>query len=161
MLKKTIFFLALLCALSPNIFSQDCKKFTPVVMMHYLLDGQPGIKTGFEAGYIGQGSKFGYTAGFQLEFHEAGKTGGEDVANETGNLFKMFVKGSYRIYRKENKRMIFITAAPELNMNAAMDFKTGIRFMFPVSPKFGFGIEPHTSLVNGNIGANMQLFCRL
>ena len=161
MLKKTIFCFALLCAIFPKSYSQDCKNFVPIVMAHYVLDGQQGFKTGFEAGYIGQGSKFGYSAGFQLEFHEPGKPGGEDLANESGNLFKMFVKGSYRIYRKENKRMIFITAAPELNMNAVFDMNSGLRFMFPVSPKFGFGLEPNTSLINGKVSANLQLFCRL
>ena len=130
-------------------------------MAHYVLDGQQGLKTGFEAGYIGQASKFGYTAGFQLEFHQAGKPGGEEIANETGNLFKMFVKGTYRIYRKENKRMILVTLSPELNMNSAFDLKTGLRFMFPVSPKFGFGLEPNASVLNGNIAANLQVFCRL
>lgn len=161
MLKKTILFFALICAFHQKSISQDCKKFTPVAIAHYLLDGEPGFKAGFEAGYIGQSSRFGYSAGFQLEFHEPGKTGGEDVANATGNLFKMFFKGTYRIYRKENKKLILLTLSPELNMNAVFDLKTGVRFMFPVSSKFGFGIEPHTSLMNGNVGANLQLFARL
>ena len=161
MLKKTIFFLALLCALSPKSYSQDCRGLIPIAMAHYVVDGQQGFKTGFEAAYIGQACKFGYSAGFQLEFHQAGKPGGEEIANETGNLFKMFVKGTYRIYRKENKRMVFVTLAPELNMNSSFDLKTGIRFMFPVSPKFGFGLEPNASVLNGNFAANLQLFCRL
>ena len=88
MLKKTTFFLALLCALSLKSRSQDCEGMIPVIMAHYVVDGQQGFKTGFEAGYLGQACKFGYSAGFQLEFHQAGKPGGEEVANATGNLFK-------------------------------------------------------------------------
>jgi hypothetical protein len=160
MLQKTILLLAL-CAFHLHSFSQECKSFTPIVSAHYIMDGKPGVKTGFEAGYIGHRSKFGYSAGFELEFHDQENHSGEEYANETGNMFKMYFKGSYRIYRKGNSRMLFLTVTPEINMKSKFDLRSGIRLILPVTAKFGLGLEPSASVLNGNFTTALQIVAKL
>jgi hypothetical protein len=155
------FILALIfCAFYISSYSQDCRKFTPIVSAHYILDGKPGVKTGFEAGYIGHRSRFGYSAGFELEFHDQEKSSGEENANLTGNMFKMYFKGNYRIYKKENN-ILLLTLSPEINMKSRFDLRSGLRFILPVSPKLGFGLEPSASLLHGNFTTAIQIVARL
>jgi hypothetical protein len=159
MLQKTILLLAL-CAFNISSYSQDCKKFTPIVSAHYILDGKPGVKTGFEAGYIGHRSRFGYSAGFELEFHDQEKPTGEENANQTGNMFKMYLKGNYRIYKKDNS-ILLLTLSPEINMKSRFDLRSGLRIILPLSPKFGFGLEPSASVLHGNFSTAIQIVARL
>jgi hypothetical protein len=156
---KTLAVVLLILFSSFYSLSQECKKFNPVVLAQYIVNGKSGLKTGFEAGYIGMNTNWGYTAGFIMEFHEPGS--GEDVANATGDMFRMFLKGSYRVHKKENRRMIYLTLSPELNMSGRFDLMGGVRFLFPFSGKIGLGIEPGTSLLYGDLHTNLQLFFRL
>jgi hypothetical protein len=159
MYQKTILLLTLSVFYFQS-YSQDCKTFTPIVSAYYILDAKPGVKTGFEAGYIGHGSRFGYSVGFEMEFHDQEKPLGEEYANQTGDMFKMYFKGNYRIYKKANN-LILLTLSPEINMKSRFDLKTGIRFLIPVSQKFGFGLEPSASLLNGNFSTALQIVARL
>lgn len=148
----TTIFLAFIISIQSN--AQSCEQ-SPGLISAYYTHTNKGFGIGVEAGFMSEYSPFGAMLGTNYILYN-NKTIEKYSGLETG-IANFYFKGLIRVLRVENKMHAFLVASPQLGLESGFEFNSGAKFLFPLSERLAFQIEPLYSLKQRSCQFNFHL----
>jgi hypothetical protein len=138
--------------------AQQCGAPAPVISVYYPVSAGIKYGLGLEAGHQGIDGPVGIFGGFYFQSLSDGAIR-KDADSAGTDRFRtaFYLKGLLRLTRTEGVASLYLVAAPQLDGQSKMDFRSGLRIMFPVGKNRGLGIEPLYSVKQKSLMVNLLM----
>jgi hypothetical protein len=138
--------------------AQQCGAPAPVISIYYPVSAGIKYGLGLEAGHQGVDGPVGIFGGFYFQSLSAGAIRKDsDSTGKDKFQTAFYLKGLLRLTRTEGVASLYLVAAPQLDGQSKMDFRSGLRLMFPLGEKRGLGIEPVYSVKQKSLTVNLLM----
>jgi hypothetical protein len=136
--------------------AQLCGAPAPVISVYYPVSAGIKYGLGLEAGHQGVDGPVGIFGGFYFQSLSASYTRKDtDSAGRDNFRTAFYLKGLFRLTRSEGVASLHLVTATQLDGQSKMDFRSGLRLMFPLGEKKGVGIEPLYSVKQKSLTVNL------
>jgi hypothetical protein len=135
--------------------AQKCGLPVPITSVYYLHTPHAKFGIGLEAGSQSIETPFGIFAGvnFARLTEEYQKSGAGDYDFSSS----FYLKGLVRITPRDRGGSLYFVGSPAVSMQTGVDFRTGLRAMFPLGRRMGVGVEPLYSIRQKELSVNFVI----